>query len=170
MGPNRLVASVDFPFHGWHELTICYRGQGWKLQKRRIRRDEQMTFVEDTFTRASGEQGFLMFRLYDAEGRPVDVPDDPRLSNISRYFNRLALWREDARRDVQRRFSVRDQVQVFVEGAVPFTDEERKETQSFFQDRLREQFTRAAPTTEPDIMSEDRPVRLTQLPSRRECS
>jgi exosortase len=133
MGPHPVLASVDYPFVGWHELTICYRGQGWKLQRRRIRRDERMTFVEDTFTRASGEQGLLMFRLYDAEGRPVDVPDDPRLSSLSRYFGRLAVWREDARRDLRQRFSVRDQVQVFVPSPRPLTDEERQEARTFFQ-------------------------------------
>ena len=133
MGPHRVAASVDFPFQGWHELTICYRGLGWKLQKRRIRRDERVTFVEDTFTRASGEQGLLMYCLYDAEGRPVEIPDDPRLSNLARDLRRLAFWREDVRRDVKRRFSVGAQVQVFVTSAVALTDQERKETRSFFQ-------------------------------------
>jgi hypothetical protein len=133
MGPLPVIASVDFPFVGWHELTICYRGQGWKLRQRKIRQDERMTFVEDTFTRSSGEHGLVMFRLFDADGRPVDVPDDPRLSNVSRYFGRLAVWRQEARRDVRQRFSVRDQVQVFVLSPRPLSDEERQEARSFFQ-------------------------------------
>jgi exosortase len=133
MGPHPVSASVDFPFVGWHELTICYRGQGWKLDKRRVRRHENTTFIEDTFTRASGEQALLMFRLFDAEGNPVDVPDDPRMSRLSRYFERLAVWKEDARREIRQRFSVRDQVQVFVQSHRPLTDDERHVVQQFFQ-------------------------------------
>lgn len=35
-GSKKLVLSIDYPFHGWHELTICYRADGWTLEGRTL--------------------------------------------------------------------------------------------------------------------------------------
>ena len=31
-----MVISIDYPFYGWHELTICYRADGWDLASRKV--------------------------------------------------------------------------------------------------------------------------------------
>jgi hypothetical protein len=35
-GTREMIVSVDFPFHGWHELTTCYKADGWQLQDRKV--------------------------------------------------------------------------------------------------------------------------------------
>lgn len=35
-GSRDLIVSIDFPFRGWHELTICYRADGWNMKSRKV--------------------------------------------------------------------------------------------------------------------------------------
>ena len=74
---GRLVVSLDFPFFGWHELTDCYRAQGWDVDSRRIRMihsqlDGQPTpIVTAALRNASGMHGWLFVTHFDREGQPV---------------------------------------------------------------------------------------------------
>jgi exosortase len=72
--------SLDYPFVGWHELTQCYEGRGWHIDERRVRDDESMAaiggkIVEVDLSMPGGENGYLLFSLFDGQGRPV-TPDD----------------------------------------------------------------------------------------------
>ncbi len=72
------VASLDFPFRGWHSLWRCYQSTGWKEQQR-IRVDTsaddepiQWPFYESRLQNMSGEHAVLHFSLFDGNGAPYD--------------------------------------------------------------------------------------------------
>lgn len=72
------VASLDFPFRGWHTLWRCYQTTGWKEQQRiRVETsadDEliQWPFYESRLQNMSGEHAVLHFSLFDENGAPYD--------------------------------------------------------------------------------------------------
>lgn len=72
------VASLDFPFRGWHTLWRCYQATGWKEQQRvRVETsadDEpiQWPFYESRLQNMSGEHAVLHFSLFDGNGAPFD--------------------------------------------------------------------------------------------------
>ncbi|MCY2979515.1 MAG: exosortase U [Planctomycetota bacterium] len=72
------LASLDFPFRGWHSLWRCYQTTGWKEQQRiRVETsadDEpiQWPFYESRLQNMSGEHAILHFSLFDGNGAPYD--------------------------------------------------------------------------------------------------
>ena len=91
-GPNSsAIISLDQPFPGWHELTTCYKNSGWELVDReRIdpsvkdsSSDEVWPYVVAKFKRETGERGFLVFALFNAEG---DAVNPPASWNRAMYF------------------------------------------------------------------------------------
>jgi exosortase len=67
--------SVDFPFLGWHELTRCYTSHGWIEVARVVHNEKELggegPLVEVKLRKSSGDAGFLLFCMYDGDGRPV---------------------------------------------------------------------------------------------------
>ena len=90
------TASLDQTFPGWHELTTCYKNQGWELlsRKRKTPRDilgenagdDAWPFIEATFERKTGEKGYLLFSHFDAFGDGVDAPD--KWATLNSFFIR----------------------------------------------------------------------------------
>ena len=77
------VASLDQTFPGWHELTTCYRNQGWTLVSRQRKNSKTVDsegnefnwpYIEALFEKPTGEKGFLLFSHFDAFGKPFDAP------------------------------------------------------------------------------------------------
>ena len=75
--------SFDQTFPGWHELTTCYRNQGWKLvpeSRNVVRVDPAIEgepgwhYVEARFIQNTGERGYLLFSLFNGAGEPMDPP------------------------------------------------------------------------------------------------
>jgi len=96
------IASLDQTFPGWHELTTCYKNQGWEL-KSRVRKtpkeilgedagDDTWPFIEATFEKKTGEKGYLLFSHFDAFGEGVDAPGQWGTFNsfILRAKNRMS--------------------------------------------------------------------------------
>ena len=90
------IASLDQAFPGWHELTTCYKNQGWDL-KTRVRKnpsdilgndssDDSWPFIEATFEKKTGEKGYLLFSHFDAFGEGVDAPE--QWNSINSFFVR----------------------------------------------------------------------------------
>jgi hypothetical protein len=90
------VASLDQAFPGWHELTTCYKNQGWEL-KTRVRKnpgdvlgsedgDDSWPYIEATFEKKTGEKGYLLFSHFDAFGEGVDAPE--QWNSINSFFVR----------------------------------------------------------------------------------
>lgn len=69
--------SVDYPFVGWHELSNCYVGRGWRVESRRIqptdRPDQDVEeYVQVELNMPNGDHGLLFFSLFDSAGRSVN--------------------------------------------------------------------------------------------------
>jgi exosortase len=74
---NPAIVSLDQTFPGWHELTTCYKNQGWKLDSRVVHVEEDgqnWPYIEANFSRNTGEHGYLLFSLFDSQGESVDAP------------------------------------------------------------------------------------------------
>ena len=72
-----LVTSLDQPFPGWHELTICYGNAGWKLVDRERKAptgDEDWPYIEAIFEKDTGEKGYLVFSLFNSFGEGYKAP------------------------------------------------------------------------------------------------
>ena len=80
-GPRCIATtSIDQTFPGWHELTTCYKNQGWRLVSRvwhnpdPIEGQEPWQFIEARFEKQTGEKGYLLFSHFDSFGKPVEAP------------------------------------------------------------------------------------------------
>lgn len=95
-------ASLDQTFPGWHELTTCYKNQGWNLTSR-IRKtpkqilgedasDDDWSFIEATFEKKTGEKAYLLFSHFDSFGEGIDAPGEWGTLNsfVMRVKNRLS--------------------------------------------------------------------------------
>ena len=131
--PNRFPVNVslDQTFPGWHELTICYQNQDWTLKSRvwktaPMAEDEtkSWSYIEAEFEKDTGEQGFLVFSLFDAFGDGYDAPGSwetldylaSRLKNRLSHRVRAQLFRGETY-----------QTQAFVESYRDLSDTEKKE-------------------------------------------
>jgi hypothetical protein len=99
------VAAIDYPFTGWHELTVCYQANGWTIRKRQGRQESldgvhRIPLVEVRLDREPVEaDGLLYFALVDEQGNWLTDPD--LLSNeglrehlSARLWGPLALARK----------------------------------------------------------------------------
>lgn len=71
---TRFLAAVDYPFDDWHELTNCYRGQGWEIvsSKDVASPNDAETTIKEVFMKREGYQtGYLLFALFDANGTTI---------------------------------------------------------------------------------------------------
>ena len=109
--------SVDGSFPGWHELTRCYEGHGWRADERRIMRDGNVAWVKAMLSKPTGERACLMFSLASLSGRPLTPPAD---QGASRFVDRL--------RDEQSR-----QVQAFAECGGPVDEALQERVSQLFQ-------------------------------------
>ncbi len=141
----RIIAALDQPFPGWHELTTCYKNQGWKVTDRKTisnieGQENGWAYVEVKMEKATGEHGYLMFSFFDVAGQPWEAPEDwgawtsfwERVKNRGSYRLRSRLFRAEAYQN-----------QVFVVATQPLTKNQRAEVSGvFFQMRetLRKQF------------------------------
>jgi exosortase len=121
-GTNYLV-SCDFPYEGgWHELTVCYLGVGWDLDRRTVSADETTVAgvpwqrMEADFSKPEGVRAFLTVCAFDEAGHPIDLPT---MSLVEDAWNALTK-----RRDVNHQIAF--QVQVWTTAGGPIGDEERE--------------------------------------------
>jgi hypothetical protein len=130
------VVAVDYPFRGWHELSQCYRGIGWDLRERVVRRGEAGPLVEATFEHPDGRPATLFFGLDDLDGAALEA--NPYGSTLAYLRNRLAILNgppgELARRLAGRYVAMPRayQVQLLCVGDQPLTVEERAEARRLF--------------------------------------
>ena len=125
LSPHVAAVSLDYPFADWHELTGCYEAQGWGLTERRVHPadagEESESWVEVTLSKPLDRHGYLLFALFDGQGRPVDPPRGGLAERVG--------WRLGA----SRAGGVPSyQVQLFVDSYTPLTPSEQAEARSFF--------------------------------------
>jgi exosortase len=142
------IVSVDFPFQGWHDLPICYRGQGWAVVERERDLDSAATRGEGgqhaievaKLEKQPGRYGYLLFCLFDESGNPVE-PFGNDLGSLFRQ--RLAFWQNLWEGNGMRGGACPGsvllwtyQVQLFIESEYLLTAGEQGEARSFFRELL----------------------------------
>ena len=157
VSPNRFPVhvSLDQTFPGWHELTICYQNQDWKLKSRRKKtasmgddESQQWSYIEAEFEKETGEQGYLVFSLFDVFGGAYDGPGswDTIDYITSRVRNRLS---QRIRAQLFRGETF--QTQAFVETYRKLTEEEKNEvTENYLilREQMRQKFIERRGLTE----------------------
>jgi exosortase len=145
-GPRELIVSVDYPFRGWHELTTCYRADGWKLDTRHVievPRNEASAdviaagerCVEAVFQRPEvGNYSYLLFTTFNDQQQPLPAE---QLNAIQKLVDRVTSFGErlrtlgasgSGRNDQVQSF----QLQVLLQGAAPPTEDDRREAMAMF--------------------------------------
>ena len=85
--------ALSQPYVGWHELTVCYAVQQWKLSSRvPISVTDGPPIVVATFQRGEREFGTLFFTAIDSDG---DLPRVPGYSPTSRFLAPFELLLRD---------------------------------------------------------------------------
>lgn len=74
---NEIAAvALDYPFKGYHDVTICYTGNGWEVYARRTRQPAEtpdgIPTVEVKMQKAMGTRAALWFSTLDQQGKWVD--------------------------------------------------------------------------------------------------
>jgi exosortase len=122
---EQVTLSCDYTFYNWHDLTLCYRLNGWqmtldKTHRPKLPNGEEDVYVEALFYNpASGQQGYLLFSLLDENGRvQAGRPTDSE----TLIENRLRRLREALeRRPTETRF----QLQLFATAYHIISEQER---------------------------------------------
>lgn len=70
--------AVDGPFDRWHDLRVCYEGQGWQIEETTVHAvplltaKKQLVFVR--MVNVDGQHAHLHFCMFGADGRFVTPP------------------------------------------------------------------------------------------------
>ena len=93
---GQALVALDQPFPGWHELTTCYKGQGWKMVYRKkksakiLNSETEWPYIEAMFSKSSGEYGYLLFSHFDVQGVPFEAPVGSFSAFMTRVKNRMS--------------------------------------------------------------------------------
>lgn len=154
-GPRELIISLDYPFRGWHELTICYDADGWQVESRNVidvKRaaaggEQREKCVESVLHRPElSNYAYLLFTNFNDRQQPLPAE---RMNVFQKFKDRLASFLERVQTLGASGSGQNDQVQSFqlqvlLQGATTPTEEDRRDaTAAFVEFRSRlEQFLR----------------------------
>ncbi|MFV1968602.1 MAG: exosortase U [Pirellulaceae bacterium] len=128
------VVSVDYPFYEWHDLSVCYRGSGWKIVERRQMsgRLQDDPYISMEMVQPSGQFGYVAFDEFDSKGRPIVEPYSVLWSRVSRRIKLNPLWAFFRGRDVVELQQATFQFQVFAMKPEPWSKRELSDIQQRF--------------------------------------
>jgi hypothetical protein len=136
------TVSLDYPFIDSHNLTTCYVHRGWIVTKKTVYQSKLPTetppYVEVRFRRPTGEAGYLLFALFDAQGRPMMAPatadeywrrflDRISGTRLGEYFDSSRNRGAEASGDIY-------QLQIFISPHVDLTQQQTKVLHQQFHD------------------------------------
>ena len=133
LGERTALVSVDYPFLGWHDLTVCYSGLDWTPGQRLVRRgaveagSRTPSYIATSLSNRKGGHASLRFGLVDDRDRWVDPPPLRGLGLASREMP----WEVAPHRPAY-------QFQVFCAGYRPQSDEEQSQLTLLFEATSRE--------------------------------
>ncbi len=135
------LVSIDYPFRGWHELTSCYQGVGWALQKRTAIAGGQSggtgSLITAEFDRPTGRRASLLFGLDTMGGTPLEPR--PARNVLEALRNRFEIFRTPLNQFRQRIGSgyvampLCYQVQLLVESDAPLSPADWIEARALFE-------------------------------------
>lgn len=119
---DRYLVSCDFPFvGGWHELSVCYQGIGWRLDGREVERGDAggqaYDFARLELTKPDGRSALVTFCATGVNGVPVEAPALTLAESFLSAFQRREAY-ADARQSYQ--------VQVLTERSDEISDADRE--------------------------------------------
>lgn len=86
--------AISQPYYGFHDLCICYAGNGWRLGERAITRQIDPTFdsqnwdyVYSTWFNDNGTYAYLAFSGLNRDNTPAAVPDETITDIFSNRFS-----------------------------------------------------------------------------------
>lgn len=123
-GAKAFNVSFDFPFSGWHELTMCYRSVGWQIVSREEFHPENQpdwNLVRVRMVNSAGEQAFLVFGLTDGFDQSYS---QPRMNRLRIGLDQGALGRIMGKRPLS---PVTYQFQVFANNPNELTEADEAE-------------------------------------------
>ncbi|MEZ6132034.1 MAG: exosortase U [Planctomycetaceae bacterium] len=95
--------SVDGPFHGWHDLRVCYSGQGWKIESTAVHHlpghgpNDRLVAVE--MINAAGKRSRLYFCEFYPSGElatpPLSASTDDVAARVKGRLNELATHADE---------------------------------------------------------------------------
>jgi hypothetical protein len=136
-GSSIMAVSLDYQFVDYHDLTLCYTGQGWVMQGSQVgvldEPDdiEARALVTADFVNIEGRRGYLIFGLFDRQGRVITPPQARGL--IHTMGSRLRSWFIRSSRGVEAANGLNYQFQVFIESDRPLPTEGREKALAFFR-------------------------------------
>jgi exosortase len=125
-----VIFSLDYTFYNWHDLTVCYRMNGWRMEETNERtvplpNGDFDVYIEARFRRVEdGQNGYLLFSLVDEVGKVQAARPHESMLN-----NRIRRLKEALER---RPTEIRFQTQVFVTSYNSFNSQERDRIREFF--------------------------------------
>ena len=142
-GLSFATLAVDFPFVGWHDLTDCYKANGWSASSAPVVTDGPGgPAVEASFVRPDGYNAFLIFALADHGGRPVDPPQTRGF--VGELTDRLGTWFRHGSRLGLRVTEPTYQMQFFEVTDRPAGEDRRREARAVFE-KFRERVKELGP-------------------------
>jgi len=126
-GEVTAVVAVDFPFAGYHDLTLCYRNAGWTVTDLTHRNDDARNGDGGAYSTVAlarlNENGYLWYSMVNELNRWVEPPKD---STSGRMSDRVAhLGRPDWNAPTY-------QIQIWIQSFRPLSDIEQEQVRQFF--------------------------------------
>jgi len=144
-GDDQLIVSIDGPFVGWHNLTGCFEGQGWKVVGSEIRKQsgpaDQLIrdYVQMQVDKGLGQHATVLYAVFDQQNRAAIPAGTYASFRAIRRFPKLAelLGRMSNSDDQHARpDSTTYQVQVYRETTAPLARDEIIQLDRFFHSVL----------------------------------
>ncbi|MFO0951114.1 MAG: exosortase U [Isosphaeraceae bacterium] len=149
-GQTVLAVSVDYQFVDWHDLTLCYTGQGWKMEGSKVGLGdaadrETRGLMEADFFNLEGRRGYVVFGLFDRFGHVITPPKARGL--LQSLAGRLRAWSIGSSKTREAAEGLNYQFQVFVDSEQPLSAAARQEILAFYQEARKKVQSDAFPTT-----------------------
>jgi exosortase len=136
-GTRKMVTSIDYPFMDWHDLLICYQAVGWSIKEQTAHgpeREPAAPYYEVQLNQSNLQYGYLLFYLFDAEGRPLQPRSFSMAENVKKRIKSIPeAWRTAGQNMAAGKRKEYYQFQVFIESFAPLTAEQREQAHEFYR-------------------------------------
>lgn len=143
VGDQNVRVSLDYPFVGWHELTVCYSSNGWGKMKREQhgtkRTDGRIEngYVEATMEKEPHLYGYLIYGVFDPQGNALEPVEEEFWRKLERSlgaFRRVLALVGGESFAADQLPGASYQVQVFVQSSKPLSTDEKANVLKVFEE------------------------------------
>ena len=163
-GGATATISFDYPFFGYHDVTVCYKGAGWDIKETRLQRassdNGMIPCMEVDLSREGGVNADLFYSTVDETGVWLEEPGsrspfDPQgnpLAEGNIASRLLHRFRQLPYADESYDKAMNYRIQVLSAARGGLGSEQRREVENLFREArpvLAAQFVKAQPTPTP---------------------